>query len=322
MAYGSESFALPTPGAVGVTYDTVDVPFAGAVAVRGGSVTLPAAGAISWWQKFDSFPARAGVLEMFQVSASATLRVGWVLTEAPGLIAWHTVDFSVTASIGSQILACTKQLYRGRWNHLRVVVVPGNAPAGSVAFFVNGSAAGSAVGVDTSWDGSADTVNRVVLYPGTGGIAAVTWDGPDAAVISPRAVLPTSDVEVAFSPSVAGPNYAMVDDAGAHDGDATYTHHDQPDVRDVFGFGPSGLSGALACHGVSQRWVARSLDAAAGRRTRAVLIKGGVSAVGTDQDVSDVFSEFREGWDIDPSTAAPWADLAAAELAVGGYRNV
>ena len=204
---------------------------------------------------------------------------------------------------------------------VEVVVVLGNAAAGSVTFYVGGVLDSTVASIDTINSGTACDILKICYY------STDTYGLPDGWKLSDfivhTAASPLGDVGVFyvpcdtagtdadFTPS-AGSNEDNVDEIGP-DEDTTYNESDgTAGHRDSFtGDGVSGVT-VLS---VASLVRARKTDSGA-----ATLILGAVHGASEDQSAARSLSEdyltLIEFFDDCPSTAAAWtpAQVTAAEL--------
>ena len=280
---------------------------------------------IYWWQYIPTI-AQAELLWLDEWGSA----VGVVSLESTGQIAYHRTDSAMT--IGNLVAASTVQAYAGRWNHLCVEITV-DYTAGVISFWLNGDAAGTFTGLNTSFvAGLASPAANSFSFRGTKDGRKITGyvaQDPDVAgflgMLTPRCAFPIADSEVAWTPSAGTDRFAMVDEGAdgvaGPDDDATKNSSGTSGAIDLFVYEDLGLPSTTQLYAIVQR-TRSQVDVAGAGLIRQVIKRATIAASGSDVPLPyGGYAYQSEVFDTDPSTGVAFADLAAGVATAGGYEQ-
>lgn len=119
-----------------------------------------------------------------------------------------------------------------------------------------------------------------------------------------------------FTPNVGSDNSANVDDT-VPDGDTTYNSASAIGYKDTFGMVKMPDIGGSTIYGVQANLVTRK-DSTGTRKVRAVARPVSSDFFGASQVLTTSYIDYREVWQNNPLTSAPWAE-AEVNAAQFGY---
>jgi hypothetical protein len=241
-----------------------------------------------------------------------------------------TAGFFTFCRNGTVLATSTAVPTFGAWNHLEVKVTIDDT-VGAYELRLNGTNILSATGVDTKQTANttADRVN-VGSFSQAGGTTCAIDDYyildtsgaannnflGDVKCIS---VLPSANGANTGLTTSTGTNHAALVDENPANDDTDYNESASVGVKDTYDM--AALTGSWASiNGVQVNMVARKDDAGA-RSLCSVIRSAGSDFDGAAQTISSTsFLTYREIAELDPGTAAAWANAAAVDAAEFGMK--
>ena len=263
---------------------------------------------------------------------SATAHCLVKLMNAAGVIGWITIDNAGTMgyNIGSAgsptdttTITATTTIPLATEMFVEMRFVLGDAAAGSVAFYINGTLSNTRAGIDTCYGAGRTSLRSIIVGEAAANAYGLQSGWKYGDIIMHTAAAGIGDVGVFYRPMdadgassdftpSAGANFECADEIGP-DEDTTYNESDgTAGHRDSF-----ETAGVSAMSVLSVGVIVRARKTAAGAGT---LLLGAIHGASEDQSsakaMTSAYLTHVEFFDTCPSTAAAWsaAEVTAAEL--------
>lgn len=276
--------------------------------------------------EITTFPSVDSNIIQLVDSAGPTAQIGLLLKNDGSLVIHR--GSSVGGVAGTVLATGSRKVELNRNSYIELKVLIDNT-VGTYELRMDGVNIASGIGADTqtSANATADRVhfgNFASVGPSSGGCDFYVCDG-DGSVnntflgdIVVTARMPSANGANTGLTTSTGVNHAaLVDDNPAND-DTDYCESATPGAKDTYDC--AALTGTfLAIHGVQINMVARKDDAGA-RTICSVTRSGGADFDGASKTPSTNYAQHMEIVELDPNTAAAWANAAAVDAAEFGMK--
>jgi hypothetical protein len=214
----------------------------------------------------------------------------------------------------------------GQWYYWEVKVLLKSTAVGSVAFQLDGVAAGSTGSIQTIDAGTSCTIVQFQAF-GTDSKFDDIYVGDTSGAfdflgdVTIETIFPNADNGTPdFTRSAGANNYENVDETNP-DADTTYNESNTSAHRDTFDFPAISALSADTVHAAAVTIMAKKVDPTS-TDLKAVTISGATTDVGTALGVgSSGYASFQYVWEQDPNVTAAWTKTTI-EAAKFGYERV
>lgn len=293
--------------------DVIDVPLP----------SMDGTAAVHWaaWVKISTLPATTTTFINFRNSAD---------TNGCGIRCGSTGDLIVTeynagSTVDGSVAGCFADL---GWHHIEMRHV--FAASGSLKIWVDGVLQVDLSAIDTFLSGTPSGLNQFKIT--TGGSALVVmvddlviWDevGSDFVLTSLgehriETRVPSADTaQKDFSRSAGADNYALIDETGMHDSDATYVQSTTIGHKDLYEVTDLGAS-PTSVHAVAVHTRAKKTDIGAVTMNNR-LKSNATDQAGANNSLTSGYLQYTDYFGKDPNGSIAW-DVAAVDAAQIGFK--